>query len=70
MYYLMKEWKINKMNQKGEYVKKTMCPFCKYKLIMDKYGSPGCIDMDKDKCTRFEKDILQSIDSRKSEVKT
>lgn len=49
------------MNQKGEYVLKTMCPFCINKPIMDKYGSPGCIDMEKDKCTRFEKDTTQSI---------
>lgn len=42
------------MNEEGEYVKKTQCPYCKYKDI-----SPLCMWQTKSKCERFEKDTKE-----------
>ena len=36
------------MNEEGEYVRKTQCPFCKYKN-----DSPKCMWQEKGKCSQF-----------------
>lgn len=37
------------MNEEGEYVRKTQCPFCKYKK-----NSPSCMSQEKGKCKSIE----------------
>ena len=41
------------MNEEGEYIKKTQCQFCKNKDLIERFGYPGCINVEGNKCTWF-----------------
>lgn len=44
------------MNEAGEYIKKTQCPYCKYNGIIARRGYPGCMNNEKrKKCANFAK---------------
>ncbi len=51
------------MNEEGEYVRKTQCPFCKYKD-----NSPKCMQQDKGKCKAPE--VIKKFEEERKKDKT